>query len=52
MGIDEFPGMGHMPFSESAFAKQQPVLLTTVGVEADELDGYQEWKKQGGGVFS
>src|SRR6185295_18836583 len=38
MGQDEFPGAGHMPMSESAFAKQRPLLLTRVDVETSELD--------------
>ncbi len=52
MGIDEFPGAGHMPISKSTFAKQRPVLLARVDVEVNELAGYQEWKKHGGGVFN
>lgn len=52
MGKDEFPGAGHMPMSKTAFAKQIPILITRVDVEAKELAGYEEWKKQGGGVFN
>jgi hypothetical protein len=44
-------GIGHIPLREAGFLKWQPVLITNTTVTPDELDGYEIWKKDGGGVF-
>jgi hypothetical protein len=49
--IHDGGGMGHLPLSHRVFAAWKPVLITTAPVDASELDGYDEWKKAGGGVW-
>jgi hypothetical protein len=44
-------GMGHLPLREASFHAWDPVLISTVPVRQDELDGYKMWKESGGGVF-
>ena len=44
-------GFGHIPLSREAFAAWKPVFVQSSSVRAEELDGYQEWKKHGGGVW-
>ena len=44
-------GFGHIPLSREAFAARKPVFVQSSSVRAEELDGYQEWKKHGGGVW-
>jgi hypothetical protein len=44
-------GMGHLPLSRKAFWRMEPQLIQMSEVKEDELDGYKEWKKAGGGVF-
>jgi hypothetical protein len=44
-------GMGHLPLSHRVFAAWKPVRITTAAVDRSELDGYDEWKKAGGGVW-
>jgi len=44
-------GMGHLPLARATFASWQPVLITQTTVSADELAGYDEWKKANGGVW-
>ena len=44
-------GMEHLPLSRETFEKWKPVLVTKQAVTNDELDGYNEWKKDGGGRF-
>jgi hypothetical protein len=45
-------GMGHIPLREAGFLlKWQPELITITTVTPDELEGYQYWKEESGGVF-
>jgi hypothetical protein len=44
-------GMGHLPMAPSAFLASRPVFVRQVGVEPEELAGYEQWKEAGGGVF-
>ena len=44
-------GMGHLPLREASFLAWDPVLISTISVMPDELDGYKIWKESGGGVF-
>lgn len=44
-------GIGHTPTSRRAFASWNPQFLQHGLVEPDELDGYNEWKEAGGGVW-
>jgi hypothetical protein len=44
-------GMGHLPIGENDFKAWKPVLLLKTEVKAEELEGYNLWKKAGGGVF-
>jgi len=44
-------GMGHIPQREAGFLQGRPMLLTNVAVTPEELDGYEIWKENGGGVF-
>jgi hypothetical protein len=48
---DDGGGIGHLPLSHRVFAAWKPVFITTAAVDASELDGYDEWKKAGGGVW-
>jgi hypothetical protein len=48
---DRDPGIGHMPLSKRAFAALNPVFIQHSAVATTELDGYQEWRKAGGGVW-
>ena len=54
-GIDRDPneqlGMGHLPLSKDSFGAWQPRYITTVPVDAAELEGYEMWKEAGGGYF-
>ena len=45
-------GVGHLPLQPAGFSAWQPVLIKVVQVRADELDGYEEWKRAGGGVWN
>ncbi len=49
--MQEGGGIGHLPLSHRAFAAWKPVLITTVAVDVSEMDGYNEWKQAGGGVW-
>jgi hypothetical protein len=40
---DEHFGVGHLPLSEEEFALWEPILIKTVGVDEEELDGYRMW---------
>jgi hypothetical protein len=51
VGTIQEGGMGHLPLSARVFAAWKPVLITTASVGAAELDGYEEWKKGGGGLW-
>ena len=42
------PGVGHAPISKAAFEKWQPVLVTRTKLTADELEGYNLWKRTAG----
>ena len=44
-------GMGHLPLTRRAYSAWLPVLLQRGTVEPDELEGYEEWKSSGGGLF-
>jgi hypothetical protein len=44
-------GIGHLPLQPAGFAAWEPALIKIVPVGADELDGYEEWKRSGGGVW-
>ena len=44
-------GLGHLPLSKETFAGWKPVLIQHSTVSQEELDGYEEWKKGGGGYF-
>jgi hypothetical protein len=44
-------GIGHLPISQSEFSSWDPVLIAQSKVTPDELEGYEEWKKDHGGVF-
>lgn len=44
-------GIGHLPISKATFNSWHPVRITNVAVVRDELIGYEEWKRSGGGVF-
>jgi hypothetical protein len=44
-------GIGHMPVARNTFNNWAPVLMTRTAVTEDELVGYEEWKKSGGGAF-
>jgi hypothetical protein len=44
-------GIGHLPISRSEFSSWRPALIMQSKVTPDELEGYEEWKKDHGGVF-
>jgi hypothetical protein len=44
-------GMGHLPLSREGFAGWQPIFLTQTSVTEEELEGYEIWKEDGGGVW-
>jgi len=44
-------GLGHLPLSRETFASWKPVFIQQSTVTAEELDGYEEWKKGHGGYF-
>jgi hypothetical protein len=44
-------GMGHLPLSKAAFANWQPAFLSQSSVTDEELEGYEMWKEDQGGVF-
>jgi hypothetical protein len=45
-------GIGHMPLALKDFLYGwQPLLLMTLAVTDEELEGYRYWKEAGGGVF-
>jgi hypothetical protein len=44
-------GMGHLPISRNEFQSWDPALIMQSKVTPDELEGYEEWKKDRGGVF-
>lgn len=52
-GIDDPDGfgMGHLPVSRKEFATWRPVFVQQGTVAKDELDGYEMWKKSGGGYL-
>ena len=44
-------GIGHLPIRTAEFVAWQPQLLVMTTVSTNELDGYEEWKQAGGGVW-
>jgi hypothetical protein len=44
-------GMGHLPLTRAAFVAWKPKLLERGTVSDEELDGFLEWQKSGGGYF-
>ena len=44
-------GVGHLPLSRSALFAWHPVLVSRTTVTQEELEGYEEWKKSGGGIW-
>jgi hypothetical protein len=44
-------GIGHLPLGHEAFAAWQPVLIRVDEVQDSELDGYEMWRDDGGGVW-
>ncbi len=44
--------VGHLPVSLEAFARWKPELLRLEAVAPDELEGYEIWKQENGGVFA
>ena len=45
------PAWDHIPISRSAFSAWKPKWLGQSSVSKDELVGYFEWRKTGGGVW-
>lgn len=43
--------IGHLPYSEEAFYLLKPELIKVFPVTPEELEGYEEWKADQGGVF-
>lgn len=44
-------GLGHMPIRMAGFLSWRPIFLTQTPVVAEELEGYEIWKSEGGGVW-
>jgi hypothetical protein len=44
-------GMGHLPLRTPTFAEREPVFITYLPVDEDELQGYNVWKDANGGVW-
>jgi len=44
-------GIEHLPIRTAEFLSWQPELLAMSTVSTDELGGYEEWKRAGGGVW-
>ena len=44
-------GMGHLPLSHAAFERLQPVFIQASTVTEAEREGYEEWRKAGGGLW-
>ena len=44
-------GMGHLPLTKKVFDSWEPILISRAPVSAEELEGYEEWKKSKGGLF-
>jgi hypothetical protein len=44
-------GIGHVPLATKEFSGMSPEFIKHVGVDRDELDGYEEWKEEDGGVW-
>jgi hypothetical protein len=51
LGEESF-GIGHLPLSHQSFASWEPRLVCPGEVAREELEGYELWKKNGGGVWS
>jgi hypothetical protein len=45
------PGVGHLPLATDSFTAWTPRYVKTVSVDVSELDGYRQWKEEGGGYF-
>jgi hypothetical protein len=48
---DDGFGMGHLPLRTQTFAEREPVFITHLPVNDDELQGYNMWKDANGGVW-
>lgn len=44
-------GIGHLPLTKKTFDSWEPILISLTSVSAEELEGYEEWKKAKGGLF-
>jgi hypothetical protein len=44
-------GIGHLPLTKKTFNSWGPILISRTSVSAEELEGYEEWKKSKGGLF-
>lgn len=44
-------GIGHLPIAAAEFAAWQPVFIQKGSLSKEELEGYEEWKRSGGGVW-
>ncbi len=44
-------GIGHVPVREEVFKGWKPTLFARKEVTVEELEGYNYWKKSGGGTF-
>lgn len=45
-------GIGHLPLSSKGFTNWEPKFILPGTVNSEELDGYEEWKKAGGGIWN
>jgi hypothetical protein len=49
---DESFGLGHMPLAEETFLETwRPEVIGHAELEPDELDGYEIWREDEGGVW-
>jgi hypothetical protein len=46
---DEAFGIGHLPLASQEFGSWEPELIQHGRVEAEELEGYEEWREMTGG---
>ena len=44
-------GAGHVPLLRTTFMRWEPVFVTYAEVKSDELEGYEVWKSNNGGVW-
>jgi hypothetical protein len=43
-------GIGHLPLSWELFESWQPRFVRSTEVSADDLDGYEYWRRERGGT--